>query len=285
MASTKKTVLITGCSPGGIGNAIARQFHTKGLRVFATARNKDALEDLAGLGIETLSLDVNSESNVAEVKAEVERLTSGSLDYLVNNAGRNYTVPALEVNFDEVQATFETNLFAVMRMCQAFAPLLIEAKGTIVQIGSIAGTMPYVYGSVYNATKAALHSYSDTLRVELAPFGVKVSVIYTGGVKSRIARTDRQLAADSLYLPVEDQYQRRVTHSQDGAMPTNAFAQSVVGAVLKKSPSRKFWQGNMAWVAWFIHCFMPSSLWDIVFRRMFQLDRLAKANVSSKKSS
>jgi 1-acylglycerone phosphate reductase len=60
---------------------------------------------------------------------------------LVNNAGRNYTVPALDVDFDEVRATFEVNLFAVMRMCQEFAPLLIEAQGTIVQIGSVAGVM------------------------------------------------------------------------------------------------------------------------------------------------
>ncbi len=68
-------------------------------------------------------------------------ITGGKLDYLVNNAGRNYTVPALDVEFDEVEQTFRTNLFGVMRMCQAFAPLLIEAKGTIVQIGSIAGMM------------------------------------------------------------------------------------------------------------------------------------------------
>ena len=64
----------------------------------------------------------------------------------MNNAGRNYTVPALEVDFDEVQATFDTNLFGVMRMCQAFAPLLIRAKGVIVQIGSVAGVIPYVFG-------------------------------------------------------------------------------------------------------------------------------------------
>ncbi len=79
--------------------------------------------------------------------------------------GRNYTVPALDVDFDEVKQTFEVNVFAVMRMCQAFAPLIIQAKGTIVQIGSLAGVMPYVFGSTYNASKAALHAYSNTLRV------------------------------------------------------------------------------------------------------------------------
>jgi 1-acylglycerone phosphate reductase len=102
----------------------------------------------------------------------------------------DYTVPAVEVELAEVRQTFETNLFAVITMCQTFLPLLIKAKGTIVQIGSVAGVglrsaqlqlqviktnisqiIPYVFGSVYNASKAALHSFSDTLRVELAPFG------------------------------------------------------------------------------------------------------------------
>jgi hypothetical protein len=86
------------------------------------------------------------------------------LDYLVNNAGRNYTVPATDVDFDEVQQTFEVNVFSVMRMCQTFVPELIKAKGTIVQIGSVSGVIPYVFGSAYNASKAALHSYSNTLR-------------------------------------------------------------------------------------------------------------------------
>jgi len=82
----------------------------------------------------------------------------------VNNAGRNYTMPALNLEIDEVRDLFETNLYGVMRMCQAFAPLLIEAKGCIVQIGSLTAVMPYVLSSAYNASKAALHQYSRTLR-------------------------------------------------------------------------------------------------------------------------
>ena len=100
----------------------------------------------------------------------------------------DYTVPAMDVNIEEARFTFETNFFSVIRMCQTFLPLLMKSKGTIVQIGSVAGVsdlwkcaivlqywriqiIPYVFGSVYNASKAALHSWSDTLRVELAPFG------------------------------------------------------------------------------------------------------------------
>ncbi|KAK1141411.1 NADPH-dependent 1-acyl dihydroxyacetone phosphate reductase [Aspergillus melleus] len=221
------------CSPGGIGNSLAREFHRNGLRVFATARDAKSLEDLSALGIETLSLIVDDENSVKACYSEVEKsLAEKGLDYLVNNAGRNYTVPAMEADLAEARATFETNFIAVICMCKTFLPLLIRSQGTIVQIGSVAGVIPYVFGSVYNASKAALHSFSDSLRVELAPFGVHVTTVITGGVQSRIARIERKLVPNSLYASIEDEYNRRVSHSQDGAMPHALYARSVVEQVL-----------------------------------------------------
>lgn len=271
----KKTVLITGCSPGGIGHALAALFHSKGLHVFATARSEKAVADLGALGMEALQLEVNSPESVAEVKRHISERTNGSLDYLVNNAGRNYTIPALDVDFSEVQATFETNVFSVMRMCQAFAPLLIQAKGTIIQIGSLAAEIPYVFGSTYNASKAALHAYSDTLRVELAPFGVNVMVVVTGGVKSNIARTHRELPNDSLYHPINPEYQRRQLHSQEGAMEGTIYAEGVVRAALTKKPARSLWRGNQAWNVWLLLTLMPRMFWDNYFTKMFNLTKLA----------
>ncbi|KAI9847035.1 MAG: hypothetical protein M1838_001075 [Thelocarpon superellum] len=285
MTTTKKTVLITGCSPGGIGHALCREFHSKGLRVFATARSKDVLADLAGAGMETLSLDVNSAESVREVKAAVETLTGGKLDVLVNNAGRNYTVPALDLDFDEVQNTFETNVFGVMRMCQAFAPLLIQAKGTILQIGSVAAYMPFIFGATYNATKAALHAYSTTMRLELAPFGVKVMVMVTGGVQSRIARTDRNLPADSLYHPVNTEYQRRIKFSQEGAMPAETYARDVVRKVLRTSPPVLSWGGGKIWLVYFLNLLFPITIWDYIFPRIFGMNRLAALVKASEKNA
>ena len=281
----KKTVLITGCSPGGIGHALALQFNSKGLHVFATARNVKALANLNGLGIEALQLEVTSPESVAEVKRHISERTSGSLDYLVNNAGRNYTIPALDVEITEVQATFETNVFSVMRMCQTFAPLLVQAKGTIVQIGSLAGEIPYVFGSAYNASKAALHAYSDTLRVELAPFDVNVMVVVTGGVKSNIARTHRELPERSLYHPLNAEYQRRQLHSQEGAMEATAYAEDVVKAALKAKPTRTLWRGNQAWNVWLLLTLMPRMFWDYYFTRVFNINKLANFVKAQKKRS
>ncbi|ODM21648.1 hypothetical protein SI65_02492 [Aspergillus cristatus] len=289
-ADNRRSVLITGCSPGGIGNSLAREFHRNGLRVFATARDAKTIEELETLGIDTLSLVVDDEDSVRSCYEEVERkLGEKGLDYLVNNAGRNYTVPAMEADLPEARRTFETNFFSVIHMCKTFLPLLIKAKGTIVQIGSVAGIIPYVFGSVYNASKAALHSWSDSLRVELAPFGVNVTTVVTGGVQSRIARTDRTLLPNSLYAPIEDQYLRRVKHSQDGAMPHDAYARSVVAQVLYGSaPWRWLWpwaQGRKSWIwegnkSWLIWLLVGGWAWSGVFDRMmtgmFKLSRLRR---------
>ena len=280
----KKTALITGCSPGGIGYALALQFHSKGLHVFATARNEKAVADLKALGIEALQLEVTSPESIAEVKRHISDRSNGSLDYLVNNAGRNYTVPALDVDFPEVQATFETNVFSVMRICQAFAPLLIQAKGTIVQIGSVAGEIPYVFGSVYNASKAALHAYSDTLRLELAPFDVNVMVVVTGGVRSNIARTHRELPEGSLYHPLNEEYQRRQLHSQEGAMDGTIYAKGVVKAALGTKPSKYLWRGHQAWNVWLLLRLMPRMFWDYYFTRVFNLAKLAKSVKTQRKN-
>ncbi|EER44773.1 short chain dehydrogenase/reductase [Histoplasma capsulatum H143] len=231
MADNRKSVLITGCSPGGIGHSLAREFHRNGLRVLATARDKSSLISLEEQGIETLSLVVDKEESRRACRDEVELLLKGKgLDYLVNNAWAcivehiftldelGYTVPVLDVNLQKAREVFETNFISVIAMCQEFAPLIIKAKGTIVQIGSVAGIIPYVFGGVYNASKAALHSLSDSLRVELAPFGVQVTTIITGGVKSNIARTAHTLPETSLYQPVKAEYARRIGHSQGGRL-------------------------------------------------------------------
>ncbi|KAI2011486.1 NADPH-dependent 1-acyl dihydroxyacetone phosphate reductase [Ophidiomyces ophidiicola] len=287
------------CSPGGIGHSLALEFHRNGLRVFATARDRNTLSDLNQRGIETLSLEVDQDQSVLACRDEVVSLLGEKgLDYLVNNAGQNYTVPALDVDIDEARKTFETNFFGVIRMCKAFAPLLIKAQGTIVQIGSIAGIIPYVFGSVYNASKAALHSFSDTLRAELAPFGVQVTTIITGGVKSRIARLERVLPPNSLYLPINDDYARRVTHSQSGAMPNEIYARKVVTQILygaapwrwiwpwSKGPGRMkwIWEGNKAKVVYLLSAgWTWVGFFQMILSRMFNLWKLRRAFLEERK--
>jgi 1-acylglycerone phosphate reductase len=163
-------------------------------------------------------------------------------------------------------------------MIQAFTPLLINAEGLILNIGSVAAIVPYVFSSVYNASKAALHGFSQTLRLELEPYNVRVLVVVTGGVKSNIARTDRYLKEGSLYVDINEDFQRRVKHSQDGAMLNDVYAKGVVSEALKPAwRQRKWlWRGNQSFSIWIVREWFGSWIFDLILPRMFGLARLRK---------
>lgn len=251
----------------------------KGFEVLATVRNP-AKYTSPHPSITYLPLELTSQESIQSLKETVTELTNGRLDILYNNAGRNYTVPALDFDTAELQEVFQANVFSVMQMCKAFTPLLIAAQGTIVQTGSLAGIMPYAFGACYCASKAALHAYSNTLRVELAPLGVRVITVITGGVKSNIARVHRELPPDSYMLPLKDVYESRLTHSQQVGMDTQAYARSCVKHVLGGDEwlglvkRRWIWEGNMSWLVKFATGWLPPAVLDWYFTWKFKLGRL-----------
>lgn len=235
-----------------------------------------------------VALELTSLDSIRQLRALVTEITHSKLHILYNNAGRNYVVPALDYEEDELHELFQANVFSVMRMCKEFTPLLIEAKGTIVQTGSVAALMPYVWGAPYNASKAALHTYSDTLRVELAPLGVRVITVVTGGVKSNIARTHRTLPPDSYSQPLAADYERRLTHSQQLGMDTEQYAKSCVRQVLGGDSlfrkQRWIWEGKMSWIVWFAWTYLPTAVFDVYFTTVFKLAKLRGTAGPDKKS-
>lgn len=188
---------------------------------------------------------------------------------------------------DDVRETFETNVFGVMAMCAAFSDLLIAARGLIVNIASLAAVTPYVFGSVYCASKGAVVSYSRTLRLELKPFGVRVMVAMTGTVRSRIAsRFHRTLPPQSIYRRVGALFERRLTFSQNNAtVDTADYARRLVAKAL--APERPlllrawfgrpdwFWAGGMARLAWF-GTWLGEWVMDFVLYRMIGMPTLEK---------
>lgn len=133
-----KSVLITGCSAGGIGFALAEEFQRRGLHVFATARTRSKTGNIENLpNVTFIPLDVASPSMISAAVEIVRAHTGGTLDYLVNNAGRGYYMPTLDVDIDDAKRIFDVNFWGALAVSQAFVPLLIAAKGTIVNIGSI----------------------------------------------------------------------------------------------------------------------------------------------------
>lgn len=127
MADSKRTVLITGCSDGGMGAALAKEFHTAGLHVYATARDTSKMESLTALGIETLLLDIQSESSIEDCAKKVPRL-----DILINNAGAQYTMPIADISIPEAKKLFDLNVWGNIAMTQAFLPQLLKSSKAIV---------------------------------------------------------------------------------------------------------------------------------------------------------
>ncbi|PLB50900.1 NAD(P)-binding protein [Aspergillus steynii IBT 23096] len=137
--ASKKTVLIAGCSDDDIGSGLALTFRQRDYHVFATARNSQKMAKLRDLpNITWLTLDVCIKNHITEAVETVREHTGGKLDYLVNNAARNHFMPAFDEDLETRKKLYDTNVWGPIAVVQAFAPLLIRARGTIAFITSIA---------------------------------------------------------------------------------------------------------------------------------------------------
>jgi 1-acylglycerone phosphate reductase len=149
MAVTRKTVLITGASAGGIGGGLAETFHEKGYHVFAGLRDPAKLPQplVDSPNVTIVILDVLFPEQIASALERVTKETGGKLDVLINNSGDGIFAPALDTTIEEARKIFDLNFFAPMAMLQAFAPLLIKAKGCIVNNTSANCTFPMSFMS------------------------------------------------------------------------------------------------------------------------------------------
>lgn len=258
-----KSVLITGCSAGGIGSALVQAFQKRNLQVFATARSLSKMAHLSKLpNVTLLQLDVTSAAEIAKAVEFVKNATGGSLDYLVNNSGVSYVCPTIDINMEEAKAMFDVNFWAVLAVIQSFSPLLIAAKGTIVNIGSINSALNPPWMGIYGASKAALEKVDDTLRLELAPFDVKVLTAVTGAIETNIMANgpEVKLPSNSLYEKAGPTISARARGEDvSGKMKTEDYAERVVGDVLNNATG-KVWRGSMASTVRILTSLLPASM-------------------------
>ena len=154
----KKTALITGCSTSGIGWAMARSFHDRGFHVFATARDPSKAGDLAELdNVEILELDVTVPQTISRCKDTVAKRTGGKLDVLVNTAGVESVCPLLDIGIAAAKRLYDVNVWGPLAMVQAFAPLLIEAKGVVSNHSSIDAVLSMVWSGKSDHKLPTLH--------------------------------------------------------------------------------------------------------------------------------
>jgi NAD(P)-dependent dehydrogenase (short-subunit alcohol dehydrogenase family) len=187
-ASSSRAVLITGCSTG-IGRATAERLARGGMTVYASARRPESIEDLKRAGCRTLALDVNDEHSMRAAVEEVER-AEGAVGALVNNAGYSQNGAVETVALDDVRRQFETNVFGLLRMSQLVLPgMRRQGHGRIVNVSSMGGKLTFPGGGIYHATKHAVEAISDAMRFEVQGFGVDVTVIEPGLIRTSFAET------------------------------------------------------------------------------------------------
>ena len=274
----KRTVLITGCS-SGIGLALAEEFSRQGYKVLATARKVDSINHLKGDSIEIGSLDVTNAESIRECIGRFMK-TNDRIDVLVNNAGFALFGPMAEIPIREVRRQFETNCIGAVAMVQSVLPYMPKKTGSkIVNIGSISGILTTPFAGCYCATKSAIHSLSDAMRMELAPFGIQVATVQPGSIRSSFSDKsskdmDSYRDAKSMYHKVADSIVSRAYESQQNPTKAEDLARSLVRLIGKKHTPAVIRLGNMSFKVPFLAAILPRPVIDMILTKRSRLQRL-----------
>ena len=274
-APPSRAVLVTGCS-SGIGHATALALARAGFPVWASARKAGGLGELEAAGCRVIELDVTDErSRIAAVRqVEAEH---GAVGVLVNNAGHGGGGPVEEVPLDMVRETFETNVFAVVRLCQLVLPgMRARRSGLIVNLGSAAGLVTPPTGCPYAMTKYAMESLCDALRPEVAPFGIRVSLIQPGAVRTRfMANSELHQPSDEGEGPyavykanVAKMAERAHRDGAPGVLEAGDVAAVILRAVTAPRPKPRYKAGSQARLAPVTRRVLGDRGWDAFMRRL-----------------
>ncbi|XP_012079448.2 short-chain dehydrogenase ptmH [Jatropha curcas] len=274
----RKVVLITGCAKGGIGYEYCKAFAEKNCHVIASdipQRLNDML-DLKSDDMDTLGFDVSSDESVSSgVNTIISKF--GRIDVLINNAGIGSTGPLAELSLDTIRKAWEINTLGQLRLIQNVVPYMAsQGRGSIVNVGSIVGKVPTPWAGSYCASKAAVHALSNTLRLELRPFGINVVLVVPGAIRSNFGKATSEKLGNcdwKLYKDFKEAIAERARASQGGkATDATIFARHVASKVLSCKPPKQIVFGHMtglfALLSW-------SPLWvrDLFFATRFNVNK------------
>ncbi|KAI9040192.1 SDR family oxidoreductase [Aspergillus affinis] len=279
MTSNPRTILITGCSAHGIGAALALNLARRGHFIFATARSPAKVPDiLTSLeNVKVLPLDVRDPSTIADAVRAITDHGRG-LDIVVNNAGTGYTAPLLDTDFDLAMDVYEANVWGPLRLIQACGDLLIASKGRIINMSSAGAAVNTPWLGVYSSSKAAITQLSETLRLELAPWGVRVVCIMAGTVTSAFHANEPEviLPPTSRYAAIRQTISDRAIGRDDlRRCSADEFAASIVDEVLGTAGG-VVWKGPYSAIVRFLSRWCPAVVLDRMMSNGQGLDELAK---------
>lgn len=280
----RQSVVITGASTG-IGAACALELHRRGFRVFAGVRKAAdglRLQEQASRWLAPLMIDVTDEASIAEaVKTVTGSLDGGPLAGLVNNAGIMVGGPLETLSTGDFRRQLDVNVVGQLAVIKAMLPLLRECRGRIVNIGSFSGRVAVPYSGAYAASKHALEAMTDVLRIELRRWGISVSIVEPGSVKTPIwdkAHGEAERVLESMTPEAEALYGEEMRTMREASlrlaargMPVERVVRAVVHALTSFSPKARYPLGAQTRLAFFALPFLPESVRDWLVRRSLGL--------------
>jgi short-subunit dehydrogenase len=264
-------VVITGAS-SGIGRAFVLACCDAGLSVAATARKIESLADIASRCALTASLDVTDALSIDAFAAQLSARKE-TVSILINNAGYGAFGPLAEMPRKNLSAQFETNVVGALHMVSALFPFM-QKGSVIVQIGSVSGEVVTPWAGAYCASKAALHTLSDALRMELSPFGIHVLTVKPGGITSqfgeRAASSAKSiLAPGSKYSAFEKGIELRSNESQKKSVRAEDLVTAVMKAMMKKKPPRELRFGPKSHSLVFLKFILSKKFFDMIKKKRY----------------
>jgi NAD(P)-dependent dehydrogenase (short-subunit alcohol dehydrogenase family) len=271
-----KTAFVTGAS-SGIGAAMVHDLLDAGYIVYAGARRTDKLAAVVKDGAIPLMLDVADEGSMVDAINTI-LTTSGQIDVLVNNAGYGSFGALEDVPPAEGRRQFDVNVFGLARLTQLVLPAMRKrTSGTIVNVSSIGGKIHEPFGSWYHATKFAVEGMSDCLRIEVAPFGIKVVVIQPGAIKTgwnRIARDNLlKFSGHSVYAQQAKAHANFLERADMSASEPSVVAATLMRALRSANPKTRYATGGGARTILNLRWLLSDRMFDWVMRKVSGLDK------------
>ena len=271
---TIRVALVTGGS-SGIGEQTALLLRDAGFTTYAVARRVDRMEALARAGVTTFPMDVTDDASMV---AGIERVIAeqGQLDVLVNNAGYGSYGAVEDVPIDEARRQFEVNLFGLARLTQLVTPhMRAQGSGRIINVSSIGGKFYEPLGAWYHATKFAVEGLSDSLRVELAPHGIRVVIIEPGPIRTEWNTISRDsLVEVSAGTAYEDQAEKVRSRMEKADQPMSSsgpevVARKIVKAATASRPKPRYPVGRGAGTILGARRVLPYRAFDQIVKRLY----------------
>jgi len=269
-----RVALVTGAS-SGIGEETARLLHEAGYTTYAVARRVDRMAALEKAGVHTFAMDVTDDASMV---AGIERIIAeqGRLDVLVNNAGYGSYGSVEDVPIDEARRQFEVNVFGLARLTQLVTPhMRAQGTGRIINVSSIGGKFYEPLGAWYHATKFAVEGFSDSLRVELAPYGIRVVIIEPGPILTEWNAISREsLVEVSRGTAYEDQAEKVRSRMEKADQPMTSsgpevVAKKIVKAATTSHPKPRYPVGRGAGTIMGARRVLPDRAFDQIVKRLY----------------